>query len=202
MTVSKKQIAKQIFALLFCAAVGATVFYIHWQSAQENSQSAEQTEHLAEQHKIFSEWYSLYQKDIDDLNRNWQLYHHVIDLFKIEDIGLTECHERLSSLADDEKLLLERIEKRNFPPELDDFLYDRSKILRDKIHEYAAAQYRTINLTIAAADPQAVATKTQAEQSRDIQEVMIRESPTGLFIADEVYAVRQYLAPSEGNADE
>ena len=52
----------------------------------------------------------------------------------------------------------------------------------------------------AAADPDAVRGETREEQSRDIEQIMIRESPTALFIAEEVFAVREYLSPVNASA--
>ena len=201
MAMTKRRVLKFSVALLMFFIVAAGVGLFYWKDTQKEVQSIERAEHLAEQHRIFSEWYALYQKDVDDLSRNWQLYHHIIDTFKAEDIDLYSCHERLSRLMDDEKLLSARIDERNLPPELDEFLYEKSRVMRDKIRAYSSAQYRTIERSVAAADPSTVHSELQAEQSRDIQEIMIRESPTGLFIADEVYAVREYLAVNEEFSD-
>ena len=186
----------RLVAVVLLAAVGlfGAVFLLNRHDEEQFAQSAERAAYLSEQQRIFAEWYALYQKDVDDLSRNWQQYHHIIDTFKTGDIDLATCHKRLNRLTDDEKLLTERIEGRNLPPDLDDFLYSQSLILRDKIRAYAAAQYRTVALSRAAADPQTARSQLPTEQSRDIQEIMIRESPTGLFIANEVYAVREYLA--------
>lgn len=62
-----------------------------------------------------------------------------------------------------------------------------------KTNAYADAQYRTIVLTKAAADPARLRTNDQSEQSRLLQAVMIRESPVGLYTAKEIAAIRDYL---------
>lgn len=69
-----------------------------------------------------------------------------------------------------------------------------------KAHAYAEAQHRAIALTRAAADPANLRTDDQEEQSRMLQAVMIRESPPALFIADEIAAIRNYLALPEEDA--
>ena len=72
-----------------------------------------------------------------------------------------------------------------------------------KAHAYADAQHRAIALTRAAADPANLSTDDQEEQSHMLQAVMIRESPPALFIADEIAAIRDYLAiPEEGTDDD
>jgi hypothetical protein len=62
-----------------------------------------------------------------------------------------------------------------------------------KTNAYAEAQYRTIALTKAAADPANLRTTDQAEQSRMLQAIMIREQPVGLYTAKEIAAIRDYL---------
>ena len=184
----------------FVVVYGATVFFLHNKEAEEFAQNAQASAHLAEQQRIFAEWFAVYQKDIDELSRNWQIYHHIIDTFKTADIDLYTCYERLNRLAADEEELTNRIENRNLPPELDEFLYAKTKSLRDKMRDFAAAQYKTVALSRAAADPDAVRGETREEQSRDIEQIMIRESPTALFIAEEVFAVREYLSPVNASA--
>ena len=184
-----------VTAIIVVAA--ALVYFTSDRETEEMARRNAEETNLAEQQRVFAEWFALYQRDIDDLSRNWQSYHHIIDIFKTEDIDLATCYERLNRLADDEQELLHRIESRNLPPELtDEFLYGQSLALRNKICAYGAAQYRTIALSRAAADPNAERPRQMPERTRseDVQDIMIRESPAGLFIADEVYAVREYLA--------
>ena len=71
-----------------------------------------------------------------------------------------------------------------------------------KAHAYADAQHRAIALTRAAADPANLSTDDQEEQSHMLQAVMIRESPPALFIADEIAAIRDYLAIPEEDTDD
>ena len=182
-------------ALAIIVLFGATAFSLRQNDGREPAENAAETARLSMQQKIFAEWFALYQRDVEDLSRNWQIYHHIIDMFKTEDMDAATCYERLSDLAEDERTLLTRIEERNLPPELDEFLYGKARILRDKISEYGAAQYKTIALSRAAADPDDERFQSPQAQSAFIQEIMIRQSPTNLFIADEVYAVREYLSP-------
>ena len=140
--------------LLLMVCGGAAMFFLQHQKAAEFAQNAQASAHLSEQQRIFADWFAVYQKDVEDLSRNWQIYHHTIDTFKTADIDLYTCYERLNRLVDEEGELVSRIENRNLPPELDEFLYGQAKILRDKLREFAAAQYKTVALSRAAADPE------------------------------------------------
>ena len=186
-------------AALLAIFLALFVFLIktNQRQADEVAMSREEIARLAEQQKLFSDWYNLYQRDIDDLSHNWQRYHHTIEAFKEDNISLSSCHERLSELAEEEGKLVERINARKIPDNLDPFLAEETRQLNAKTLAYAAAQYRAIALSRAAADPQSVRSDIQAEQSRLIQEIMIKESPAGLFTAQEVYAIREYLAMPE-----
>lgn len=186
-----------IAVMLSLSLVAATI--MQHKGGDEHRISEAERNAKIEQQQLFAEWYAAYQKDIDQLSRNWQWYHHIIESFKEDSISREICYERLSRLADDERELTERINSREIPSALDDFLSERIKSIMAKTQAYGAAQYRTIALSRAAADPLNVRSDEQAEQSRDIQEIMIRESPPGLFIADEIYAVREYLTiPDDG----
>ena len=70
-----------------------------------------------------------------------------------------------------------------------------------KTNAYADAEDKTITLTRAAADPANRPTNDQAEQSKILQTVMLRESPVGLYTAKEIIAIREYLSlpPEEQN---
>ena len=73
--------------------------------------------------------------------------------------------------------------------------------LRQDERRCAEAQYRTIALSKAAADPAHLHSKEQEEQSRTLQSIMNREMPAGLFIADEVGALRDNLTIPQDDAD-
>ena len=136
----------------------------------------------------------MYQKDIDELDRNWQWYRQILESFKEGQIDLQTAHLRLTQLNHDSQLLLERITAHTPPLPLENACYDLLIEVVKKTAAYADAQHRTIALTKAAADPAALRASDPAEQSRILQAVMIRESPVGLFTADEISQIRTYLA--------
>lgn len=191
------------FCLVLCAA-SAIVFFT-WPSPHRNGNDAisqEAREERQQQQQIFAGWYKDYQKDIEDLDRNWQRYHKILADFKADIISIQTAYLRLSQLEKDSQALDTRIAGRTPPLALNDACYDQSIELVRKAHAYADAQHRAIALTRAAADPANLKTDDQEEQSHMLQAVMIRESPPALFIADEIASIRNYLALPEEDAAE
>ena len=190
------------FFLVLCAA-SAIVFFL-WPTPRHSSDavvSQEVREERQQQQQVFAVWYTDYQKDLEDLDRNWQRYHKILADFKADIISIQTAYLRLAQLEKDSQALDTRIASRTPPLALNDTCYDQSIELVRKAHAYADAQHRAIALTRAAADPANLRTDDQEEQSRMLQAVMIRESPPALFIADEIAAIRDYLAVPEAEAD-
>ena len=148
---------------------------------------------LMQQQQIFAAWYADYQRDLDELDRNWRWYHQIIENFKSNNISIQTTFVRLKQLDQDSQQLRDRIALHAPPVALNDGCYDLLTEVVNKTNAYADAQYRTIALTRAAADPANLKTDNQAEQSRMLQTIMIRESPVGLYTAKEITAIRQYL---------
>ena len=110
---------------------------------------------------------------------------------------------RLTQLEKDSGELRERIARHTPPRELSDANYDLVTGITVKTNAYAEAQYRTIALSKAAADPANIRSDDQEEQSRMLQSIMNRESPAGLFIASEVSALRDNLTlPAEEETEQ
>ena len=191
---------KIFFAFFFVLCAASAIVFFAWPSPHRNSDaviSQEMREERQQQQQIFAGWYKDYQKDIEDLDRNWQRYHKILADFKADIISIQTAYLRLSQLEKDSQALDTRIASRTPPLALNDTCYDQSIELVRKAHVYAEAQHRAIALTRADADPANLKTDDQEEQSRMLQAVMIRESPPALFIADEIAAIRNYLALPE-----
>ena len=188
------------FCLVLCAA--STIVFFLWPTPHRSSDAVVSQEVREEQQQVFAVWYTDYQKDLEDLARNWQRYHKILADFKADIISIQTAYLRLAQLEKDSQALDTRIAGRTPPLALNDFCYDQSIELVRKAHAYADAQHRAIALTRAAADPANLSTDDQEEQSHMLQAVMIRESPSALFIADEIAAIRDYLAVPEEDADD
>lgn len=175
----------------------AALAYIARSPEPEPTLTAEQRAAIITQQQLFAAWYEDYQRDLTELDRNWQWYHQILEDFKADNISIQTTYIRLRQLDLDSQALKERIASRPVPTTLDDVCYDNVASLIAKTNAYADAQYKTIALTKAAADPARLTTDDQPEQSRLLQMVMIRESPVGLYTAGEIIAIRNHLKIDE-----
>ncbi len=182
---------KRIYAC-FCvtlAVLGALCYAFFPRAPQAEAMTEEQIYDLQQQQQIFATWYAGYQKDVKDLDHNWRWYH-----------SIQTAYVRLKQLEEDEKALTSRIADSAPPLELHDNFYDLTASIVQKTKAYAEAQQKAITLTRAASDPQRMPTDDQEEQNRLLQTVMEKESPVGLFTAEEIAEIRSGLAiPENGN---
>lgn len=180
--------------LLICAAlliVFVASFLIREQLHREKLSRA-QLEDLLAQQKIFGDWYAAYQKDIDRLDRNWQSYHNILDGLNSVDaqnFNAEALHMRLKTLEQESVETQIKIHMLAAPPKLD----EENRALVDEVirktQHYVDAQTRTIILSEAEAKP-----PVELESLRlRLHDIMIRESPEGLFTAQEVAAIRAAL---------
>ena len=192
--------SRKIFAVI-CAATfvvfGISAF-MHNQQVQQEKISQTQLEKLQRQQKIFGDWYAAYQRDIDSLDRNWQSYHNIIDgLEKMdaESFNAEAIYLRLKELEQESVDEQIKIYGLTAPQTLD----EENRVLVDEIirktKDYIDAQTRTISLSATAANPASYTTPVELESLKlKLHDIMIRESPEGLFTAQEVSAIRTALA--------
>ena len=193
---------KRIYAC-FCvtlAALGVLCYIFFPRTSQTEAMTEEQKYDILQQQQIFATWYAGYQKDVKDLDHNWRWYHQILEDFKEDNISIQTAYVRLKQLEEDEKALTARIGSSAPPLELHDNFYDLTAEIVQKTKAYAEAQQKAITLTRAASDPQRMPTDDQEEQNRLLQTVMEKESPVGLFTAEEIAEIRSGLAiPENGN---
>ena len=193
---------KRIYAC-FCvtlAALGILSYLFFPHAPKQEVMTDEQKYDIFQQQQIFATWYAGYQKNIKDLDHNWRWYHQILEDFKEDNISIQTTYVRLKQLEEDEKMLVTRIAESAPPLELHDANYDLTTAMLQKTKAYAEAQQKTITLTRAASDPQRLTTDDQEEQSRQLQTVMEKESPVGLFTAEEIAEIQSGLAiPENGN---
>ncbi|TYZ30702.1 hypothetical protein FZ041_01090 [Selenomonas caprae] len=185
------------FCLTLLAAGGIVYFLWPAKEPAPAAISAEDLNYQLEQQQIFAAWYAGYQRDISELDRNWQWYHQILESFKEDSISIQTTYVRLKQLDQDSLQLRDRISHNAPPVTLNDGCYDLLIEVMKKTTSYADAQYRTIALTKAAADPANLRSNDQTEQSRMLQSIMIRESPAGLYTAKEIATIRDYLDVQE-----
>lgn len=178
--------------IVFCGSA-----FIQMRYNEEEVISRAQIEDIREQQQIFVNWYAAYQRDIDHLDRNWQLYHSIIKSLKTAEIYELSTYEQLSELEADALEEQAKIHALKVPAELKpEYAALLSEIIK-KTQNYVDAQTKTISGTRMAADP---AKFTDLKNlNRMIKDLTIRESPAGLFTATEIAAIREMLVvPGEG----
>ena len=191
----KTRSRKAFYGFTLTIALAGIIAYFAWPATRSSQEvmSQQQRYALVQEQQVFAAWYEEYQKDLNELDRNWQWYHHILESFKEDNISLQTLHARLKQLELDSNQVKERMAGRKPPLELSDYTYDQTAQLLEKTNDYVNAQCRAISLTRAASDPALMPAADQQEQSQLLQMVMIKESPVKLFIADEVSAIRQQL---------
>lgn len=180
-----------IICTLVVSVFGASAF-IRIQQLEQEQISRAQLEELQEQQKIFGEWYAAYQKQIDRLDRNWQSYHNIIDglqSVEAQTFNAEATHARFKDLeqdAIDEQITIHML---TAPQGLDSEIRARVDAVIEKTQRYAEAQTRTISLSENVAAP-----PVDLDTLRlSLNDIMIRESPEGLFTAQEISAIRAAL---------
>lgn len=154
-----------------------------------------QIEELQNRQKIFGEWYAEYQKDINRLDLNWQRYFAIVDTIKTADVYEYKTYEQLIELEQEALEEKKHIDELTVPPELDELSAKLLNSVIKKTKAYADAQAKTISLTRQVANPEIVT--NIKEMNKKINEITIRESPTGIFTAPEISAIREILGDKD-----
>lgn len=167
---------------------------IHTRQSQQKEISRAQLEELQARQKIFAEWYADYQKDIDRLDRNWQLYHNILD--KLDDMNAENFNaealwlrlKELEGESIDEQLKMHMLAP---PAGLDIESRKLVETVIRKTQRYVDAQTQAISMSATESNP--AAQKDLETLRARLNDIMIRESPEGLFTAQEISAIRSIL---------
>ena len=190
------------FCVLLIFVFGASAFF-QYKLSQEQMITREQIEEIRAQQKIFADWYAAYQKDIEQLDRNWQVYYQIVETLKSAEIYEYATYEQLRELewaAVDEQV---KIYNLNVPPELDAESHELLAQVIQKTKIYSDAQVKVISTVCTAANPEGVENFDLQALNKKIKDITIRESPAGLFTATEISAIRDKLiVPGEGAVNE
>ena len=179
-----------IICAILVIVFGASAFINNQQQQEKITQA--QLEELLAQQKVFGDWYAAYQKDIERLDRNWQSYHNIIDGLKTvdaENFNAEALHMRLTDL--DQESIDEQIKIHMLAAPSG--LAEETRVLVDEVirktQRYVDAQTRTISLSKSATVPPVELENLKLK----LNDIMIRESPEGLFTAQEISAIRATL---------
>ena len=182
------------FCLLLAIIFSISAFVNSRQNLQEKI-TREQIFAIQNQQKIFGDWYAEYQKDIDALDRNWQVFFDITETLRTAEIYEEITYDQLKEL--ESEVIAEQIKIHNLqaPPELEeDCRIILSEIIR-KTQIYSDAQAKTVSAVKEIANPETV--KDLVEMNKKIKDATIREVPTGLFTAQEILAIREKLTLPE-----
>lgn len=190
---------RRIF-IYFCATLTVVFFisaYIQVRRSQHEVVSRAQIESIREQQQIFGDWYAKYQRDIDHLDRNWQLYHSILENLRNAEIYERSTYEQLLELELDALDEQAKIHSLEVPAGLSaEYAALLNEILK-KTRQYVDAQTKTISAARTAANPETF--RDLPFLNKTITDITIRESPAGLFTAPEIAAIREGLVvPGEG----
>ena len=169
--------------------------FINSRQVEQEKITQEQIFAIQSQQKIFGDWYADYQKDIDKLDRNWQVFYDIVETLKTAEVYEEVTFEQLQEL--EKEVVAEQIKIHNLepPPELEeDCRIILAEMLR-KTQIYADAQVKTVSAVKAVANPETV--KDLAEMNRQIKNITLREVPAGLFTAAEISQIRDKLTLPE-----
>lgn len=151
--------------------------------------SEAQREEIRQQQEIFAPWYEAHKKQLDHLDYNWQQYHNILESYKEDAISLQTAHLRLTLLEKEAEQTTKDVDALVPPLALLGANYDLVTNIRAKTLAYAKAQQQTIHRTRIASDPAQRLNADHEEESRTLEDIMMRESPVGLFTATEVNAL-------------
>ena len=152
---------------------------------------------LQQQQQAFTNWYSEYQKDIDRLDRQWQLYHNIIDNFTADNIDVDTMYEQLADLETEAHIEQVHIYTLKVPPEAGEQCGQWIEAILKKTQHYTDAQAQTIAMSKAVIDTESFTNSTHSEQAHLFQDIIIREGPIGLFTANELSAILNYFTLPE-----
>ena len=183
---------------LFCAVLVASgLFILSRGEPKPEPMTAAERAHVEAQQELVVEWYEEFQGCIERMDHNWRQYHRILADFDADAIGLEETFKRLMKLVAEAQETETVLVKMEPAMALDDENYDLVTAVVLKARHYARAQRLTIEHTAAAADPEKQTVDAQEEQSRRLREVMHVDSPAGLFIAQEITALRENVEIKE-----
>ena len=172
--------------------VFGTSAFIRVQQLEQEQITRAQIEVLQERQRIFGEWYAEYQKDIDRLDRNWQAYHNVIDGLKAVDAQSFNAEAVHAHLKELEQESIDEQIKIHMLTAPDGLGRDNRAVVDAvirKTQRYAEAQTHAISLSATAAAPPVDLDTLRLR----LNDILIRESPEGLFTAQEIFAIRTAL---------
>ena len=114
-----------------------------------------------------------------------------------DNISLNTAYTRLNLLEHQAQVTNQELSKLAPPISLDDTNYDLAASILNKTIAYSEKQLTAITALKANANPANLSTDNHQEESRILQETMLRNGPDALFTAAETNSLRQNLTIPE-----
>jgi len=189
---------RKIF-LLFCLVIlgAAGITYNLQQKTAPPPISDEQKAAALLQQQHFIVWYTDYKKNIDVIHNHWQQYHQILHDFKADIISLQTAYSRLKHLQENSSQLRNALNQLEPPASLSDANYELTAAIIKKTRAYVDRQYEVITNTRDAADPGKQTSTSQPEQARQLERIMIMDSPVNLNISEEISQIKAALSLPE-----
>ncbi len=182
-----------IFLAVIVVIVGILVTSYRSQQAKNAEITQEQRNAIQVEQQAFTPWYDSYKKYVEQLDYNWQRYRQIVADFKADNISIEVAHLRLEQVSQTSAQISEALSRLEPPTQLQNDNYNLTIVLIKKIRDYSAAQQSVIKNTYLASDPLNQLSEAQPDQASRLEDIMIRESPTGLFTASEILQIRNNL---------
>lgn len=142
------------------------------------------------QRNLAASWYEVHQKNIDQLDRNFRSFHDILEGIREEKLSYEEAHTRLLDLEENARNTLFNV-RNNLPDtRLSDNYYDLIASIREKTVRYSEAAYHVIGKVRVAHENNA--------NYETLDNIRVRNTPTGLFVANEVVNLRESLEVKDG----
>ena len=178
---------------LTIGAIGQALLFQH--KAEPPSEIA--LRRIAAQQQIFDDWYTSYKKQLDTLDYNWAQGQKIVNDYHNDNISLNTAYTRLNLLEHQAQVTNQELSKLAPPISLDDTNYDLAASILNKTIAYSEKQLTAITALKANANPANLSTDNHQEESRILQETMLRNGPDALFTAAETNSLRQNLTIPE-----
>ena len=184
-----------MFCLIIVSAAGIT-YSLQQKTAPPPISDEQKAAALLEQ-QHFIVWYTEYKKNIDIIHNHWQQYHQILHDFKADSISLQTAYSRIKHLQDSSNQLKAALSQLEPPAALSDANYELTATIIKKTRAYVDRQYEVITNTRDAADPGKQTSTSQPDQARQLERIMIMDSPVNLNISDEISQLKAAMTLPE-----
>lgn len=142
----------------------------------------------------FNAWYADYAKQMNLLDAIWQKYHRLIRLIRNDDISILNASIRMDSLYEESLSLQNTIEALSVPQQIS--LQNQAQVTSviKKTQDYSNAHHAVIFKSKEILDSKNSRGKAREELIRQLQELIILETPPQLDILSHIAKIKDNIA--------